>query len=282
MGNCAPVPLKEFDKTYRTVYTLKGMCTISEVEDKRAKRKAQGIYYTPQFVARYIVRETLGRFLEENDYERARQIRVLDMACGSGSFLIEAFDALDRYLSEKNAPRAEPRDEAQHPASPSGDFHDCARRMEILACNLYGVDLDAQAVEIARLNLLLKALNQKCRLPRLENIRQGNSLISGTEEELREYFGENWRDKRPFNWEEEFPEVMKLGGFDVIVGNPPYVSFGLRGAERAEKELDRYLRDKYPDSAEYKLSTYSIFINRGIQSGATDRATGQGDRCAGL
>ncbi|MGQ9628647.1 MAG: Eco57I restriction-modification methylase domain-containing protein, partial [Anaerolineae bacterium] len=192
-----------------------------QVVDKRAKRKAQGIYYTPQFVVRYIVRETLGRFLEENDYERARDVRVLDMACGSGSFLIEAFDALDKYFSEKNAPRAEPRDEAQHPASPAGDFHDYARRMEILSKNLYGVDLDAQAVEIAQLNLLLKALNQKGRLPELENIRQGNSLISGTEEELRNYFGESWQDKRPFNWEEEFPEAMERGGFDVIVGNPP-------------------------------------------------------------
>jgi len=137
--------------------------------------------------------------------------------------------------------------------------------MEILTGNLYGADLDAQAVEIARLNLLLKAVNQRGELPRLDNVRQGNSLISGAPEELKAAFGPDWRDKHPFNWEQEFPPVMGRGGFDVVIGNPPYVSFGLRGSKRAEKDLDRYLRDKYPNSAEYKLSTYTIFINRGVQ-----------------
>ncbi|MBC8264488.1 MAG: N-6 DNA methylase, partial [Anaerolineales bacterium] len=111
-----------------------------QVVDKRAKRKAQGIYYTPQFVVRYIVGQTLGRLLEEQDYEQARQVKVLDMACGSGSFLIEAFDVLDRYLAGVRG---------QNTASAAGDIHDFARRMEILTGNLYGVDLDAQAVEIA-------------------------------------------------------------------------------------------------------------------------------------
>ncbi len=227
-----------------------------QVVDKRARRKAQGIYYTPQFVVRYIVAQTLGRYLQEADYEQARQVRVLDMACGSGSFLIEAFDVLDRYLA---GVRGQPA------ASTAGDAHDFARRMEILTGSLYGVDLDAQAVEIARLNLLLKAVNQRGLLPMLDNVRQGNSLVSGTPDELQAAFGPDWREKHPFNWEEEFPEVMTQGRFDVIVGNPPYVSFGLRGAERAEAHLDQYLRERYPDSAEYKLSTYAIFINRAIQ-----------------
>jgi type I restriction-modification system DNA methylase subunit len=227
-----------------------------QVVDRRARRKAQGIYYTPQFVVRYIVAQTLGRYLQEADYEQARQVRVLDMACGSGSFLIEAFDVLDRYLAGVRG---------QDPASPAGDTHDFARRMEILSGSLYGVDLDTQAVEIARLNLLLKAVNQRGLLPMLDNVRQGNSLISGTPAELEAAFGPGWREKHPFNWEEEFPKVMTQGRFDVIVGNPPYVSFGLRGAERAEAHLDQYLRERYPDSAEYKLSTYAIFINRAIQ-----------------
>jgi len=248
-----------------------------QVVDRRAKRKAQGIYYSPQFVVRYIVGQTLGRLLEERDYEQARQVKVLDMACGSGSFLIEAFDVLDRYLAGVRGQQVPlSRFSGEGPglvlsevegvrAGAAGDMHDFARRMEVLTGNLYGVDLDAQAVEIARLNLLLKAVNQRGRLPELTNIRQGNSLVSGTPEELEAAFGPDWRDKHSFNWEEQFPQIMTSGGFDVVIGNPPYVSFGLRGSKRAEKHLDRYLRDKYPNSAEYKLSTYAIFINRGVQ-----------------
>jgi type I restriction-modification system DNA methylase subunit len=217
-----------------------------QVVDKRAKRKAQGIYYTPQFVVRYIVGQTLGRLLEERDYEQARQVKVLDMACGSGSFLIEAFDVLDRYLAGVRG---------QNAASAAGDVHDFARRMEILTGNLYGVDLDAQAVEIARLNLLLKAVNQRGELPELTNIRQGNSLVSGTSEELEAAFGPDWRDKQPFDWEEQFPKIMEQGGFDVIVGNPPY------GAKFTPEEKG-YMKARYA----YKLGkpeSYIYFVEQG-------------------
>jgi len=169
------------------------------------------------------------------------------MACGSGSFLIEAFDVLDRYLAnvrgQHHTPLSRPSGEgpgvrATSPLSlpgrgagvrvgAAGDTHDLARRMEVLTGNLYGVDLDAQAVEIARLNLLLKAVNQRGLLPPLDNVRQGNSLISGAPAELEAAFGPGWRDKHPFNWEEEFrpgrsqKTCQVSPGFDVIVGNPP-------------------------------------------------------------
>ena len=222
-----------------------------QVVDKRAKRKAQGIYYTPQFVVRYIVGQTLGRLLEERDYEQARQVKVLDMACGSGSFLIEAFDVLDRYLAGVRG---------QNTASAAGDIHDFARRMEILTGNLYGVDLDAQAVEIARLNLLLKAVNQRGELPRLDNIRQGNSLISGTPEELEAAFGPHWRDKHPFNWEEQFPRIMERDGFDVIVGNPPY---GMLQPHNTDEKLLAYLNQKF-EVASFKIDMFHLFIERGL------------------
>jgi len=223
-----------------------------QVVDKRAKRKAQGIYYTPQFVVRYIVGQTLGRLLEEQDYEQARQVKVLDMACGSGSFLIEAFDVLDRYLAGVRG---------QDAASTTGDIHDFARRMEILTGNLYGADLDAQAVEIARLNLLLKAVNQRGELPRLENIRQGNSLISGTPEELEAAFGSNWRDKHPFGWEEQFPRIMERGGFDVIVGNPPYVR-----AERMAKDERAYWQKSGQFNVIYgRFDIFILFVERAIK-----------------
>jgi type I restriction-modification system DNA methylase subunit len=227
------------------------------VVSKREKRKARGIYYTPRFVVRYIVEQTLGRFLGEADYERARQVRVLDMACGSGSFLIEAFDVLDRYLAGMRG---------QPAASAAGDAHDLARRMEILTGNLYGVDLDAQAVEIARLNLLLKAVNQRALLPELANVRQGNSLVSGTPEELGAAFGPDWRDKRPFNWEEEWPQVMERDGpttgsgqgFDVIMGNPPYVN--VYNLPRGDSD---YYRHHY-ESFRNKCDLYGFFLERAI------------------
>jgi type I restriction-modification system DNA methylase subunit len=223
-----------------------------QVVDKRAKRKAQGIYYTPQFVVRYIVAQTLGCYLQEHDYAEARQVRVLDMACGSGSFLIEAFDVLDRYLAGMRG---------HDPASPAGDMHDLARRMEILTGNLYGVDLDAQAVEIAQLNLLLKAVNQRAILPKLTNVRQGNSLISGTPGELETAFGPGWREKHPFNWEQEFPQVMAQGGFDVIVGNPPYKLMQI--SNTTQEELD-YIQSQY-EVAQYKIDSYHIFMERGLR-----------------
>ncbi|MBM4467779.1 MAG: hypothetical protein FJ014_19890, partial [Chloroflexi bacterium] len=198
-----------------------------EVVEKRAKRKAQGIYYTPTFVVKYIVQQTLGRYLEEQGYQPSRPVRVLDMACGSGSFLIEAFEVLDRYLARQRGQTSPPasllRGEGSIPRLAYEDIHDYARRMEILAQNIYGVDKDEQAVAVARLNLLLKALHTRDKLPMLENIRCGDSLISGAPEELQAAFGEDWQDKKPFNWQAEFAEVMKGGGFDVIVGNPPYV-----------------------------------------------------------
>lgn len=114
-------------------------------------------------------------------------LKILDPACGSGSFLIKAFEEMDDYLAEKRSQKGKP------------DF-DIFRRKEILERNIYGVDLDKQAVEIAQLNLLLKTLEMREQLPMLKNIRQGNSLISGSKEELLKYFGKDWEAKRPFNW----------------------------------------------------------------------------------
>jgi type I restriction-modification system DNA methylase subunit len=194
----------------------------AEVVEKRTKRKSQGIYYTPTFIVKYIVQQTLGRYLEEFGFNPSNPPRVLDMACGSGSFLIEAFDVLDRYVAKLRK-----QDSYSHQAwdcSALGvSLHDHARHMEILTQCIYGVDKDEQAVAVARLNLMLKTLHSRDRLPILDHILSGDSLISGTPEELQAAFGLNWQEKKPFNWKEEFLEVWKEGGFDVIIGNPPYV-----------------------------------------------------------
>lgn len=171
---------------------------------KQTKRKSQGIYYTPQFVVRYIVQQTLGKLLAEG--ADPYRIRVLDPACGSGSFLIEAFDVLDRHLAQHGM-----EDHRVHPRK---------RRLHILQHNLYGVDLDPQAVEVARLNLLLRAANERGLLPMLHHLKVGNSLIDDPD-----VAGEH-----AFDWQREFPEVMQDGGFDVVIGNPPYVRQETLGA----------------------------------------------------
>ncbi len=217
--------------------------SVSLVE-KKQRRKDQGIYYTPKFVTDYIVKETVGRFLAEHSGTANRNIKILDPACGSGSFLIRAFDELLKYYAGQRISKSE------------NDI-DAADRISILTNNIFGVDLDKQAVEIARLNLLLRSLAKRDILPSLkDNIRQGNSLISGTEEELKGYFGNDWRNKKPFNWNEEFCDIMAKGGFDVVIGNPPY------GAELDEEDRS-YITDCYPLSKDNKNSAM-IFIERGL------------------
>ncbi len=167
---------------------------LTKAQAERERRKQQGIYYTPRFVVSYIVRNTLGRALEEakerSGIGAARKLRVLDLACGSGSFLIAAFDILDEWLAENDESLSETDKRCQH----------------ILKENLFGVDLDSQAVEVTRLNLWLRAVHEDERLPDIPNIREGNSLID-----------------EDFDWQQEFPQVLAAGGFDVVIGNPPYV-----------------------------------------------------------
>ncbi|MBI2028511.1 MAG: N-6 DNA methylase [Candidatus Levybacteria bacterium] len=211
--------------------------------DKTAnKRKEQGIYYTPTFIVDYIVRNALKPVLDKcRSINDLKKIKVLDPACGSGSFLIKALEVIAEKYKDFNAPINE------------------FTKIQIILENLYGVDLDMQAVEIARLNLLVNTLEEKGKLPSLDkNIKNGNSLISGTDEELEKYFDKNFRDKKPFNWQEEFPEVFKQGGFDVIIGNPPYIF--ARGGNFDDNEK-KYYYDNYK-LQKYQINTYLLFIER--------------------
>jgi len=211
-----------------------------ELSKDSRKRKEQGIYYTPTYIVDYIVRNALGPVLDKcKSVNDLKKIKVLDPACGSGSFLVRAMEVILEKYREFSTP------DSMH------------LRLDILLNNIYGVDLDSQAVEIARLNLLINALEKREKLPPLDNnIKNGNSLISGTNEELEKYFGKNYRDKKPFNWQEEFPEVFKQGGFDCIIGNPPW------GANIDEDST--YLRDKFPNSTQEKKDTYKTFIDQSL------------------
>ncbi|MBU1197035.1 N-6 DNA methylase [Candidatus Micrarchaeota archaeon] len=180
----------------------------AKVESKEAHRKEQGIYYTPTYIVDYIVRNTLGELLKSKKPAEVDEIKVLDMACGSGSFLLKAFDVLDDYY------RTHDKNYAQSTLDMESDVAKITRKTKILRNNIHGVDLDPKAVEIAQLNLLLKAAETRHLLPDLrDNVKCGNSLVDQS-------FAE---DTRAFDWKNEFQDIVQNGGFDVIIGNPPYV-----------------------------------------------------------
>jgi type I restriction-modification system DNA methylase subunit len=217
------------------------------LEAKRQRRKEHGIYYTPRWVVQYIVQQTLGRFLDEHRDrpDDIDNLTILDPACGSGSFLIRAYETLLEH----------------HAAGMGGDIGhmDKRTRERILRRNIYGVDLDPQAIEIARLNLLIRMVRHQERLPELkENIQLGNSLVEGDEAALRPFFGDGWEEKHPFNWAQRFPKVMQRGGFDIIIGNPPYVRI-----QTLPRDEVGYYNEKY-EAATGSYDIYALFVERGL------------------
>ncbi len=184
-------------------YLLRG----KKVSESHAHKKESGIYYTPTYIVDYIVRNTLGEVLKQK--KDIDKIKVLDPACGSGSFLIKVFDIFSDFWK----------------AHVGEDKFDRQIKNNILTHNIYGVDLDPKAVEISQLNLFLK-IGEKGELPKLrENIKCGNSLID--EDKI---VGD-----KAFAWNSKFTDIMNSGGFDVIIGNPPYINN--RNLPKEEKEF---------------------------------------------
>ena len=161
-------------------------------------------------------------------------MKIVDPACGSGSFLVRAYKELENYWKQQYGTQETLKfDEGE-------SFY--SMKVEILKNNIFGVDLDPKAVEIAQLNLLLQISERKQRLPLLQNnIKVGNSLIDDPS-----------TSDKAFKWEEEFPEILKEGGFDIVIGNPPY------GAEYSENEKNYFSmifgNDKSRNSASYFIS----------------------------
>jgi type I restriction-modification system DNA methylase subunit len=218
---------------------LKSTPKRAKLEESKTHRKEQGIYYTPSYIVDYIVKSTVGEYIKTHKPEEIRKVRILDPACGSGSFLIRAYDELENYWKQNS-------DFAQITLD-SEEFY--SKKVEILKNNIFGVDLDPKAVEIAQLNLLLQISEKKQRLPLLQNnIKVGNSLINDSS-----------ISDRAFKWEEEFPEVTKEGGFDIVIGNPPYVR--IQNLNKGEVEF--FNNNYYSPERNYDI--YILFVERGFK-----------------
>ncbi len=294
----------------------------AKVEDKPEVRKAGGVFYTPSYIVEYIVENTVGKLLEGKTPRTASDLRILDPACGSGSFLLGAYKYLLDWHLEWYSKSLRPFLEAGEPETSSiirkmlpTDFSTDApddekrkgrngrrkkrrqasslpifkgagdvwrltteEKKRILLNNICGVDIDPQAVEVTKLSLLLKVLEGESQetiqtlqrfsderaLPDLDNnIKCGNSLIGF--EFIEEHVGlsrEEIKRVNPFDWEYEFADIMREGGFDAVIGNPPYIRIQTI-REWAPLEVEDY-KKKYVSARKGNYDIYVVFVEKGL------------------
>ena len=249
----------------------------AKVEEKPEVRKAGGVYYTHTYIVDYIVKQTVFRQIEGKSPAQLAggknkpPLRILDMACGSGSFLLGAYRCLlDHCLKWYIDHKPEANKKAVYKDPRTGQWRlTIEEKKRILTTHMFGVDIDAQAVEVSKLSLLLKALEgendatfsiqlklfHERALPNLDsNIKCGNSLI-GPDYFMTEMIPDDEEVKqiKPFDWEQGFPEAMKAGGFDCVIGNPPW------GADLS-RTGERYCRSTYEVTQASTVDSYSLFI----------------------
>lgn len=225
-----------FENSLNEIDEIKAQLEGQEIDKSKTKRKKDGVFYTPKYITKYIVENTVGKLcaekkqelgILEEDYftDKKRQqktkelllrklkdyrewlleMTIIDPACGSGAFLNEALNFLiseHKYIDELETKLL------------GGGFVFPNIENSILENNLFGVDLNEESVEIAKLSLWLRTAQPNRKLNDLSNnIKCGNSLIDDPE----------IAGDKAFNWEKEFPHVFAKGGFDVVIGNPPYI-----------------------------------------------------------
>lgn len=260
-----------FENSLNEIDEIKAQLEGQEIDKSKTKRKKDGVFYTPKYITKYIVENTVGKLssekkqelgIVEEDYftdkkrqqktkelllqklkeyrEWLLQLTIIDPACGSGAFLNEALNFLiteHKYIDELETKLL------------GGGFVFPNIENSILENNLFGVDLNEESVEIAKLSLWLRTAQPNRKLNDLsDNIKCGNSLIDDPE----------IAGDKAFNWEKEFPQVFAKGGFDVVIGNPPYVQLS-KIPSTTDKEK-KYLIEKYETSAG-RLNTYILFIH---------------------
>jgi predicted type IV restriction endonuclease len=257
------------------------------IEEKPEVRKAGGVYYTPQYIVEYIVENTVGKLTTGKKPADVAKLKIVDPACGSGSFLLGAYQYLLNWHLQFYKPGFEKqtaiaqnskdynekqRNEAlkernKLPLTPTGNLT-TALKKQILLNNIYGVDIDTQAVEVTKLSLLLKCMEGETGssitaemrfgeriLPTLENnIKSGNSLIDMDFYDGQIDFEPALEKKvKPFSWQKGFADVFKQGGFDAVIGNPPW------GADLNEPERN-YLSKIYQLVPSKTKDTYFYFL----------------------
>ncbi len=246
--------------------------TRVSVEEKPEVRKAGGVYYTPAYIVDYIVENTVGALLDGKTPDEAADLRLLDPACGSGSFLTGAYQyLLDWHLSAYRENPARWKNRVRHSAD--GLVLRIEEKRRILLNHIYGVDLDQNAVEVSKLSLLLKMLENEHDahelamplLPDLSgNIKWGNSLVGSDfypSDVLPEVDDEDLLRVKPFDWAggSGFGEIMRAGGFDAVIGNPPYVR-----QETLGKDFKAYAKRNFETYAG-TADLYTYFIERGVK-----------------
>ena len=247
----------------------------AKIEEKPEVRKAGGVYYTPEYIVEYIVKNTVGKLIENKIPEEISKIKILDPSCGSGSFLLGAYQyLLDYHLKYYDKNRSKLKF-YNNPLTLEGNLTSQEKK-RILLNNIYGVDIDTQAVEVSKLSLLLKALEGETEtsiqtsiqlfhervLPTIDsNIQSGNSLISP------DFYNDGLfltpkeeRKINAFDWKEGFHEVFNQGGFDCIIGNPPYVNI-----ENLEEHSKKYYFKTYK-TCKGRTDIYIAFIENNLKN----------------
>ncbi len=251
----------------------------AKVEDKPEVKKAGGVYYTPTYVVDFIVDQTVGKLLEGKSLKEASKLKILDPACGSGSFLLGAYQYLldwRRQQYEKDGPEKHKKVLYQGPGG--GWRLTASERRRVLLNSIFGVDIDSQAVEVTKLSLLLKVLEgeteqtltaqlrmfQERALPDLGgNIKCGNSLV-GSDYTLGQQMGLLGEDEiyriNAFDWagKDGFPSIMRGGGFDAVIGNPPYVR------QESLAEVKDYMQTHYK-SYQSTADLYVYFMEKALR-----------------
>jgi hypothetical protein len=250
----------------------------AKVDDKPEVKKAGGVYYTPTYIVEYIVQNTVGKLLEGKTSRQAAKLKILDPACGSGSFLLGAYEQLlkwhlDFYTNDSPVKWAKGSKPVLVQSSGGGWKLAIAERKRILLDNIFGVDIDAQAVETTKLSLLLKVLEGETSqslqpellheraLPDLgDNIKCGNSLIGPDfyQQELT-FLDDDQRYRiNVFDWQAEFSEIFKTGGFDAVIGNPPYVR------QETLSQFKDYFETHY-EAFDGVADLYAYFMEKGVK-----------------
>lgn len=257
----------------------------AKIELKPEVRKAGGVYYTPEYIVDYIVENTVGEKIKGKTPKEIANIKIVDPACGSGSFLIGAYKYLLNYHREYYSKQGKKkflasarrwRGSKEDAITEDGELALWVKK-QILINNIFGVDIDSNAVEVAKLSLLLKCMENETpasimnnqslfnerALPSLdENIKCGNSLIgndfySGGDSlniDIETQYKINC-----FDWEREFSSIFKSGGFDIVIGNPPYVK------EYTDREIfENIKKSKLVKYYQGKMDLWYFFVCFGL------------------